>query len=419
MSDESVSVEYFQHLLTSLTLNSRALIVELTALAEKLSDNAADIVSAIEVRIGKILPKYKLYSFYLMDSIIKNIGNPYNVLFATNLYRTFTETYSIVDDTNTRQNLINLFKTWMTGKTVSGLDLFPQEVLLRIEKFIIKATSLNNASPQDISRVTRDGLLREGNYLLQYIISLDNELELIEAGKLSPEQMKLTHTWRQTRNNCVYEINTISEAVMTQRKQDFETLKEQSFSSLQNVRKLLDDQRLQQQELGKTISEAAAKESEKAAEQTRLQLNRTPKNIDILMIFEGKTNDASFISAVEQWGNKHVIGEPEANTGEGEQGGNALASTFGLDMSSFGLGGSILGVPQLEIAPSEPANSTSEASYESDEDGYDPELTITEIEARQSPPTSPVKGRVFAGKSSLKRPNDLAERLAKRVRFDV
>lgn len=82
MSDEPFSSEYFQHLLTSLTLNSRALITELTTLAERHIDKANIIVSLIEERILKILPKYKLYSFYLMDSIVKNIGNPYNLLFA-------------------------------------------------------------------------------------------------------------------------------------------------------------------------------------------------------------------------------------------------------------------------------------------------------------------------------------------------
>ena len=77
MNEEEFSPEYFQHLLSALTLNSRALIVELTSLAEKFVDNAQEIVQLIDERITKILPKYKLCSFYLMDSIIKNIGNPY------------------------------------------------------------------------------------------------------------------------------------------------------------------------------------------------------------------------------------------------------------------------------------------------------------------------------------------------------
>ncbi|KAM9923578.1 hypothetical protein OXX59_005087, partial [Metschnikowia pulcherrima] len=101
-AEDAFSAEYFQHLLASLTLNSRALIVELTSLAERFVDNAQEIVELIEERMMRILPKYKLYTFYLMDSIVKNIGSPYNLMFATNLYKLFTETYSIIDDTPTR-----------------------------------------------------------------------------------------------------------------------------------------------------------------------------------------------------------------------------------------------------------------------------------------------------------------------------
>ena len=94
-----------------------------------------------------------------------------NILFAKNLFKNFTESYSIIDDTPTRQNMINLFKTWVNGKTGAGLDLFPKDTLLKVEKFIIQATSLNTSvQHHDIIKITRDTILRESNYLLQYVI---------------------------------------------------------------------------------------------------------------------------------------------------------------------------------------------------------------------------------------------------------
>lgn len=393
MADEPFSAEYFQHLLLSLTLNSRALIVELTALAESHVDHAQEIVNIIEERIAKILPKHKLYLFYLLDLIVKNIGNPYNLLFARNLYKIFTETYSIVDDTATRQNLINLFKTWMGGLTSAGAELFPNETLLRIEKFIIKATSLSN--PEQ-GRLTRDMILREGNYLLQYIIALDDELELhtkqddAEAKSL----VDSTRAWRHARNNMIYDINQVSETVMTARKDDFERHKELQMAGLHKIRRALDDQKAEQQRL---IKRALGR---------RLKVPEMPKQVDPDFILDA-LNEV-FLADVGQWGKTTTASDAEVQP---------LPSPPPSIMEPEMEKPYLQGFDNLDFELGQDSSVPLSAHTEDDVDGYDPETTMDES-VRHSPPTSPVSGP-FVGKSSLKRRVEGEERTIKRVRFEV
>lgn len=419
MSDEPFSAEYFQHLLTSLTLNSRALIVELTGLAEKHMDDATVMVRLIEDRIARILPKHKLYSFYLMDLIIKNIGNPYNLLFAANLYKNFTETYLIVTDTATRQNLINLFKTWMTGKTLAGLDLFPHEVLTKIEQFIIKATSLNGTADPTV-RISRDTLLREANYLLQYVIALDDGIDKLAATHpLSAAQNGVVNSCRLVRNQLVFEINNISEIVMAAKTADFDAHKDAYATQLQRIRRTLDDQSFQQRDMVHKVAQPLTEAPEK------IILSLAPKGIDVVMLLGV---DETFDAYIDSWGKTPVadkplppvqlLAKPEAPVVEPKSPeispDNSLASSFGLNMASFGFSDSLLGSPTNEIRHMAPPSSVSDDLM--DEDEYDPEETL-DTDARHSPPSS--AGPIFVGKSSLKRQSNGEERVVKRVRFDV
>lgn len=421
MSEEPFSGEYFQHLLNSLTLNSRAIIVELTGIAERHTEHAGEIVQLIEERIVKILPKYKLYSFYLMDSIVKNIGNPYNLLFASNLHKIFTETYLVVTDTITRQNLINLFKTWISGQTTTGLEIFPQDVLAKIEQFIIKATTLNNNQDEGTT-LTRDTLLREGNYLLQYVIAMDEDLEkfvqLNDIGNEHKEQIGLFH---KIRNNLIYGINTISEAAMTTPKPEFEKNKDSLASELQQIRRSLDDQGFQQQALIRGFIKAHEAEMTAELEQKRADLLITvelqPKKFTGESFFE----DLGFEAYVQGWGMPvtEQVKTPEHTAEQKEEepekkNEESLAASFGLNITSFNFQDSFLGSPKNEL--------TSVASVtsgdESDDDGYDPGENISEQEHEHITNGSPTAA--FSGKSSMKRAHaDGEARVVKKVRFDV
>lgn len=432
MSDEPFSAEYFQHLLSSLTLNSRALITELTALAERHIDKASIIVSQIEERIIKILPKYKLHTFYLMDSIIKNIGNPYNLLFAKNLYKIFTESYLVVTDTLTRQNLINLFKTWLTGRTTTGAELFPHDVLMKIEQFIIKATSLNG-SGEDNVRITRDTLLRESNYLLQYVIAMDEDLERFaqhEESFIDEAKLEQIHQFHITRNKLILNINSISETVMMSSKPNLEKVKEPSAAELQQVRRALDDQSFKQLALFRSVLEKKQSNSEK--ELQKIEINLVPKKFDPLEVMFGK-EDLAFDAFVKGWGLPVVKKEEVIHLQEKQvespkieevpRDNTSLAQQLGLNVTSFNFSDSFLGSPKNEITHMSPTHSVNESMEDEDDDdelGYDPEKTVTDndFELISGNPTE-TPSKPFNGKSSLKRQGNEDDRVVKRVRFDV
>lgn len=438
MEEDTFNAEYFLHLLDLLTLNLRALITELTALADKFPGDAATIVSLVEQRITKIFPQYKLFAFYLMDSIVKNIGNPYNVLFATNLYRNFTETYLVVIDTLTRQNLINLFKTWLEAKTASGADLFPSDTLLKLEQFIIRATSLHSESSPP-PRVNKDSVLREANYLLQYVIALDEALdEFVEKSSSSAVSLKLSQ-FRKIRNGLIFDINVISEEVMMATREDFEALKHSAAEKLMQIRKALDDQTFQQQALMSSHPQHI--------DPVQLTIDVKPKSIKVEEILGDSAEFNAFVSA---WGlpviresavvsskpKETKVATPERKVDvPAPVAEPSLASGLGFDLPGFSFQEStLMGSPKNEIT-----HSAIYQTEDEDEDGYDPEsnfigveqhdeLWIHQVTASPGSDTNqvsegaavpPNSRTAVTGKSNLKRSGTGEERVVKRVRFDV
>lgn len=415
---EPFNPDYYQHMLLSLTLNSKALIVELTAMAETYVDDAPQIVDLIEDRITKILPKYKLYSFYLLDSVIKNIGSPYNLLFAKNLYKLFTESYLIVEDTNTRQDLINLFQTWMTGQSSSGLETFPREVLQKIESFIIKATSLAGGSAQGTAKISRDTILREGNFLLQQIIAMDDEIEWFE--QKSSDSADTIQEWRRLRNTLVFTINSISEDAMGKTKDAFDRLKQSYSDELRRIKQELDRQGVLQQQLFKgTLTSASDTQSEFYP-----VLNNSYKEVNVVMILD--PNNQDFLMAVENWGSAKESELPKTHalttsketpkTGDVTVDSNAEKKEVSL-AQSLGLSFDSMGFP--DFSEDKPRHgSFDECVDEESEKGYVPENAPNGFEhERDFVPKEPLRDFVIP-KSSLKRPNSEDSRVAKKVRFD-
>lgn len=418
--DEPFNPEYYQHMLLSLTLNSKALIVELTAMAETYVDNAPQIVNLIEDRITKILPKYKLYSFYLLDSVIKNIGSPYNLLFAKNLYKLFTESYLIVEDTNTRQDLINLFQTWMTGHSSTGLEAFPRDVLQKIESFIIKATSLAGGSAQGTAKISRDTILREGNFLLQQIIAMDDELEWFE--QKNSDAAQTIQEWRRLRNTLVFTINSISEDTMSKAKDAFDRLKQSYSDELRRIKQELDRQGVLQQQL---VRSQNANTSNDAQNQFYPELNPKYKEINVVMILD--PNNEDFFVAVENWGSPreaiadkaHTFETPK-DTSKPEEGLNkqnvenkeiSLAQSLGLNFDTMGF-------PDFDTEKTRHGSFDECIDVEESESGYDPENAPNGFELERGfVPKEPLKDFVIP-KSSLKRPQSDDGKVAKKVRFD-
>lgn len=136
--------------LKDLTFNSKQIIDVLTTIADENKDQAAGIVQVIINRIYKCLPEQKLYSLYLLDSICKTVGTPYNSLFGSELFKIFSHIYLLVND-QTRARLVKLYDTWMILKLRgSNFPLFPEDQLDKMEKFLRQAMprSLEPANDQ-------------------------------------------------------------------------------------------------------------------------------------------------------------------------------------------------------------------------------------------------------------------------------
>lgn len=253
--------EYYGKLLASLTINSRAVITELTTLAEENVGDAPLVVQMVEERIRKALPQHKLFAMYLMDLILKNVGPPYPMLFAKNMFKVFTATYTSVPDTLTRQNLINLFKTWMLVRGASGQTIFPLDTLQKIETFIIQATLIQGqgggmalaipaGAAQGVSRVTQDMLIREGRGLLYRSIQVMKLVDRLGAtdDDFNDEERHLIHNLELERNRLVGEANEFIDTIVDtlrpdqQQQQVFEKNYKAWTERLNQIKGLIDKQ---------------------------------------------------------------------------------------------------------------------------------------------------------------------------------
>jgi len=412
--DEPFNPDYYQHLLSSLTLNSRTLITELTTIAEKNTDQASEIVDIIEERIKKCLPQYKLFAVYLLDSICKNIGNPYNLLFGSRLYKIFTETYLVVTDTPTRQNLINLFKTWTNGRTNSGLELFSVKVIQKIEQFIIRATSISQTNQPSLPlKLTPDMLLREGNCLLQYIIVLNGELEKLP--QTNEKVKEFVDTNNKIRNNIISVINNVSDSILSSSKQEFENNVTSYHTDLQGARKVMDDQSFQQKQF------LSLNTFEESPDQIKIEIDLTP-NLKFFHFNRPISEDPDLLEYVKDWGKPiierisqipkaevpHPVQIPSNNLQEEPKSSSStpepLSNTLGMKLGSINFMDSFLGSPKNEISKS-PITEINENPV----DSYDPEHSIVDDDWSLQPTSHP----------DLKRKISIDKPVIKKVRFDI
>ncbi|ODQ67619.1 hypothetical protein NADFUDRAFT_82046 [Nadsonia fulvescens var. elongata DSM 6958] len=136
---EAIKQDYATSL-EELTFNSRPIILNLTTIAQENIHAAQPISRAIEEHISKSPPEYKLPAMYLLDSICKNVGAPYTTYFGLNLFKTFTDVYTLTNDV-IRKKLIVLFETWKNSaaQSASGQSLFQVEPMRKLENFLERA----------------------------------------------------------------------------------------------------------------------------------------------------------------------------------------------------------------------------------------------------------------------------------------
>ncbi|XP_053644787.2 pre-mRNA cleavage complex 2 protein Pcf11 isoform X4 [Cherax quadricarinatus] len=134
-SDSDEVAEEYRSSLKDLMINSKPLITMLTMLADENRPHAAVIVKVIEEHIQEVSGAQKLPVMYLIDSIMKNVGQDYIKLFGHNIINTFSCVFEKVDE-RTRKKLYELRHTWN--------EVFPKSRLYGLD---VKVQSLDPAWP--------------------------------------------------------------------------------------------------------------------------------------------------------------------------------------------------------------------------------------------------------------------------------
>lgn len=123
----------FNEQLATLTFNSKAIIQHLGYISKLYANSpmAPVIAESIERQIHKVPAAIKLPPFYLLDSIAKNIGQPYITYFTNFIVRLFLDTYHAVD-APTRGKMEEMLVTWRTAQY--GRELFGPNAQVAIER---------------------------------------------------------------------------------------------------------------------------------------------------------------------------------------------------------------------------------------------------------------------------------------------
>ncbi|TVY68811.1 Uncharacterized protein LSUE1_G004530 [Lachnellula suecica] len=145
--------EDYKRALEDLTMNSRYEISNLTVIARENTEHALAISEALKSHIKQTSSQKKLPAFYVLDSVVKNVGTPYTIFLSRGLYSTFMEAYALVDN-SVRRKMDEMLKTWK--EPVPGaLDtrpVFPRDVTSPIENALIKARTSAIQAHQEHTR---------------------------------------------------------------------------------------------------------------------------------------------------------------------------------------------------------------------------------------------------------------------------
>ncbi|KAF2878311.1 hypothetical protein BDV95DRAFT_478930 [Massariosphaeria phaeospora] len=144
MSLPSVEVAAdFKDALQDLKQNNRPEISNLTIIAKENTEHAQAISVELENHIRTTRPEWKLPALYVLDSIVKNVGTPYTVYLGRNLYRTFMDAYTLMDQ-GTRKAMEGLLRTWKqpVPESMEARPVFSPDVTRDIENALNKYSKL-------------------------------------------------------------------------------------------------------------------------------------------------------------------------------------------------------------------------------------------------------------------------------------
>lgn len=141
MSSDSAEVaEDYRLALEDLSSNMRFEISNLTVIARENTEHALAIAEALQQHILKAPPNKKLPALYVLDSIVKNVGTPYTLYFGRNLFKTFMESYAVVDQP-VRRKMEEMLRTWKepVPGSMDSRPVFTHELVRPIENALMRA----------------------------------------------------------------------------------------------------------------------------------------------------------------------------------------------------------------------------------------------------------------------------------------
>ncbi|KAG9032954.1 hypothetical protein FRB95_000702 [Tulasnella sp. JGI-2019a] len=175
---------WYQSKLSELVVNNRNIIQNLAFIASDNAHRLAVVASdCIELHIRRAHPQTKLPAWYLLDSIAKNVGQPYVPLFASFVVRVFLDSYYAVDLT-TRSKMEEMLVTWRTGGP-GGYELFGIDVQTAIEKGVWAAPS-TSTTPSSISRPAG---LTKAQVLTELEVTLAQKLQALKINPNDEESL--------------------------------------------------------------------------------------------------------------------------------------------------------------------------------------------------------------------------------------
>ncbi|KAK8723487.1 hypothetical protein OTU49_011736 [Cherax quadricarinatus] len=182
-SDSDEVAEEYRSSLKDLMINSKPLITMLTMLADENRPHAAVIVKVIEEHIQEVSGAQKLPVMYLIDSIMKNVGQDYIKLFGHNIINTFSCVFEKVDE-RTRKKLYELRHTWN--------EVFPKSRLYGLD---VKVQSLDPAWPLPTGlAITSQSTSKPNIHINPNIIKSRQAKSDIKLVKAEPEKPVVSST---------------------------------------------------------------------------------------------------------------------------------------------------------------------------------------------------------------------------------